>query len=85
MLNVSAYYKNFLAVDFRAYRRLLREKRGTRDLAGEAEEAHDPPAESEDMFGNQQRSFNENNSKNNSSEYCLAILNSTCLFGVLYL
>ena len=41
-----------LAVDFRAYRRLLREKRGAGDPAGAcAEEAPGLPAESEDMRG----------------------------------
>ena len=38
---------------------VLREKRGTREPAGEAEEAHDPPAESEGMLGNQQRSLTQ--------------------------
>ena len=50
-------FNTFLAVDFREYRRLLREKRGAGDTTGEAEEAPGPPAESVDMRGNQQRSL----------------------------
>ena len=51
---------NFIAVDFRAYLRLLREKRGAGDPGGAcAEEAPGPPAESEDMRGNQQRTLTE--------------------------
>ena len=46
----------YLAVDFRASRRLLREKRGAGDPTGAgAEEAPDPPAESVDLRGNQLR------------------------------
>ena len=56
-------FNTFLAVDLRAYRRLLREKRGAGDPAGEAEEAPGPPAESEDMRGNQQRFLTDNHAK----------------------
>ena len=48
-------FDTFLAVDLRASRRLLREKRGTGDPTGEAEEAPATPAESEDLCANQQR------------------------------
>ena len=53
MMFVSKYIQ---AVGWSASRRLLREKRGAGDPTGAcAEEAPGPPAESEDLHGNQQR------------------------------
>ena len=55
MLDRNVDYNTYLAVDFRASRTLLREKREAGDPAGKAEEAPGPPVESEDLRGNQQR------------------------------